>query len=194
MSEIIIVPIDKEAYINIIRKTSDANVEHFYWDYPCCELSNLIEEFKDTSYEHRHFALFMNKLWELPEDWKNIINSEAKEKEYLKYLDCDFYEVEIDDNGKKVIHSNGYYYLSESGEEKCYRSIEYDGLYLDPEMLRNQHEYYDESQEIVKQYIYDFNEEDIIINIKHDLEDCIPLLMKEVTNDTPCGKYVDIKN
>lgn len=135
----------------------------------------------------------------------------------LNLLDVDFYQVEKDCYGHSLVHSNGYCYKSEDGydpegnisQDYCYRLVEYCGLYLEPEKLRNEEDYYNLEQEKVKQYISDITEEEcrnvlrdwlkgrfdtiengIVTSVYHG---CTALPMEDVTDDTPEGWYVDCK-
>lgn len=107
-------------------------------------------------------------------------------------FECDFYQVEEID-GKKMIHDDGYYYNAEDGTDTPYRRLQYTFLYLDPEKLGEDDMYYDREQEKVKQYIEDLSEEDCIRMLREDMKEAIHFPIQEVTDETPCGWYVDMR-
>ena len=110
----------------------------------------------------------------------------------MDYLGVDFYHVETDPRtGKKVIHDNGYFYESQDDGEGAYRSVEYAGLYLDPERLRYDPDYYDGEQQIVIQYIEPMDKGKAIKGLAGLIRGSKPLLMTDVRQGTPNGWYRD---
>lgn len=74
MKEIRIVNMEMNCYKAIMNKTKDANSDLCYWDYPIEELGYLMESLLDEcDYDVRYLALIDNRLYELPEDWKEIM-------------------------------------------------------------------------------------------------------------------------
>ena len=112
----------------------------------------------------------------------------------MKYLGCEAYHVETDNDGKKQIHIDGYCYVNENEHDDGYdyRCVEACGCYVSVEELgafenddeklnRLYHEF-----EISKQYEGDMTEEDV----REYYKDATELRMEKVTQDTPDGWYV----
>ena len=103
-----------------------------------------------------------------------------------KYLDCEKYKVDTyeSDGGKKSITIVGYCYHNERGYQHVYCS----GCYLDIDDVRkNGRDAVDDALMACKQYQYDMDEKEV-----GDYYDGIPeLAMTDVTEETPCGWYID---
>lgn len=105
-------------------------------------------------------------------------------KENLKYIDCDLYEVTRDDDGNKCVHILGYVYGNENGWQCvqpcwCY-------LYFEDGIDNNK---VDEMMEFAKQYQYDYNDEDVA----EFYDGATPMPYEELTEETPLGRYIDYK-
>jgi len=111
------------------------------------------------------------------------------EKELFSYLSTDWYEVETDDNGHKIIHALGYAWDTFEDEPDHYRIFEYCGVYLDPERLRREgYAYYEAEYEPGRHGIVDCNKHEIL-EFLSNLAELPHLPMTEVTDSTPEGMY-----
>lgn len=106
----------------------------------------------------------------------------------MKYLDCEAYHVETDNDGKKQIHIDGYCYWNEEGYQcveasGCYVGVEELGAFGNDEEKLNRlyHEF-----EISKQYQGEISEAEVAEYYK----DATELRMEFVSEDTPDGWYV----
>ena len=104
--------------------------------------------------------------------------------DFKDYLDCDLYQVEIDEaTGKKVIHIDGYCYFN--GEE--YQLVQFTFCYMDIDGTQST-QTADEASCLTKQYQYPITFE----KVKDYYKDCPPLPYEQVTEDTPVGFYINI--
>lgn len=124
--------------------------------------------------------------WLLDYETKKLKYSE---NELLKLLDCDWYYVESEPDGHKIIHDMGYAYESVDDGEGEYRIVEYTGLYLEPEILRKRgYDYYDEEQGRNNQYIGDCRKMEVLEYLD-GIARCPELPMDQVNESTPEGSY-----
>ena len=110
------------------------------------------------------------------------------------YLDCDFYAVEEEKEGKSI-HILGYFYYAGDGE-KPYRALDYTWLCFPLEkFLEMDEDDLDLETESVTQYIEDLTEEEV----KQEMETYFdgnpgtPLLYEQLTKDTPPGNYINVR-
>lgn len=100
-----------------------------------------------------------------------------------QYLDCDVYQVEVDKStGKKVIHIDGFCYFND--EE--YQLVQGTFCYMDIDGTQCT-EKAQELFENTKQYQGTVSWEEV----EEYYKQCTPLPYEEVTQDTPCGFYVN---
>lgn len=73
---IVYLKMGKEEYDKIIEKSQDINADLCFWDYPFDELDYLMQRLLDEDecdYDVRYFAIIDKRLYELPDDWKELI-------------------------------------------------------------------------------------------------------------------------
>lgn len=108
--------------------------------------------------------------------------------ENLKYLDCEAYHVETDNNGKKQIHIDGYCYWNDETYQCvqgtfCYVSVDdLEALSSNEEKTECLYHAFEET----KQYQGEVSEAEVAEYYKGAKE----LRMEFVSNDTPDGWYV----
>lgn len=113
----------------------------------------------------------------------NAINI-MEDKDFLKYLDLELYNVETDSNGKKRIHVDGYCYWN--GES--YQCVQACGCYLSIDELNCDFaEIMNQTFENAKQYQGDVTED----KVRKYYEGAKELRMEFVCDDTPDGLYVN---
>ena len=98
-----------------------------------------------------------------------------------QYLNRDIYYVEQDSKGKKQVNIQRYYY---QGDEEL-TCVEFTWIRLPIDKITLGRVMTEEDG--CKQYTSYTNEE----YIETDLQDATPLSILEVTEETPCGKYID---
>ncbi|MCD7819414.1 MAG: hypothetical protein LUH07_10245 [Lachnospiraceae bacterium] len=120
----------------------------------------------------------MNKLFE-------------KDEIIIKAIDKTIVNIE-DINGIKYIHYMGFGYYVGEPVDKPYRWVSYTWLIcpLSVALEYGVTKYEEDNQELVKQYIDDMSEEEIIEDIFR--EDAVPIMEKDITTDIPCGTYIII--
>ena len=120
-----------------------------------------------------------------------------------KYLDCDFYWVEIDKDGNKVVHPYGFVYDAEESVDDDepdltfrFQTFCYDTRFRLEKVIDSSSHYYD----LLCDYIdfddtEDKSEEEAnrLLCNSLDVEEMQPieLPIADITKDTPCGWYVD---
>lgn len=109
--------------------------------------------------------------------------------------DCDLYSIEMND-GRKVIHVNGYFYDACGDEEKPIRHVEACWCYVDIEELvqvEDRQDAVDEAFSYCKQYIADLTNEEAQEQLDHYFNGNPPsrLCYSDITLDTPCGDYIN---
>ena len=106
-----------------------------------------------------------------------------EKQDVSKYLDRDVYQVEVDyETKKKIIHIDGYCYFN----DETYQMVQGTFRYMDidgSQCTEKAEELFSET----KQYQGTVTLEDVIEYYK----DCTPLPYDQVTQDTPCGRYVN---
>lgn len=160
------------------------------------DVNNLLKKCKQESLQRRH--QLEQDVRENNKKIKKIKRKNAllelknmrKSKKLINLLDADIYYVK-EQNGTKIVHSLGYHYETDHTEEPGYRRLEYRDLYLEPDKLRTDENYYDTMQSQVKQYIYDLTYEECMASIKDWINGATALPMVEVWDETPCGLYYD---
>lgn len=121
-----------------------------------------------------------------------------------KYLECDYYMVEIVDGVKCITICGYFYYAGESCDEdkpdEVYRAVE---VSANPMPIAKLKEIYEAGElwDVLaeeKQWIGDLTEEEVDDAMENYYGDVdgnghggIELLISNVTEDTPCGDYVD---
>ena len=97
-------------------------------------------------------------------------------------------------NGEKVAHLGGYGYYCDDGSKTPYRFVEYTFFYIPLKRLEKEDIGDIESQESCeyKQYISDYNEEQLLHVYQHYNNGSAPILLKkeELNINTPYGMYV----
>jgi hypothetical protein len=105
-------------------------------------------------------------------------------EEIKQYLDCYVYQVEIDKStSKKIIHIDGYCYYT---DDDNYQMVQGVSCYMDIDGSQSTDKA-DALFEMVKQYQGPVSLEEIAEYYK----DCTPLYYEQVTQETPCGFYVN---
>lgn len=106
----------------------------------------------------------------------------------MNRIDNDFFSVEEDYAGNKRIHMLGYCYHCDTPDEKGrdYRAVEYTFFYLPIGFTMEQ---FDTGYDECEKYIYN-HDEDSIIDYMDDYV-ATPLSLWSVTEDTPCGIYIN---
>ena len=108
-------------------------------------------------------------------------------KENLKYLDCDLYQVETDEQGAKWVHIDGYCYSNDCGDEPEYRCVQGTWCYVKVEDLMKDQENATRAFELTKQYEGTVSEEEVC----EYYEGAKSLPYSKVTQDTPDGWYIN---
>lgn len=111
----------------------------------------------------------------------------------MERLEKDFYAIEIDGQGKKVVHIYGYAYDTGFNDENPYRLVEFTFFIIPIEKFVNMTTDEIHNEECnVKTYIGDYGEEEIV-NALDNYFDETPkaLAFESVTLDTPCGVYIE---
>lgn len=106
-----------------------------------------------------------------------------EKKDVSKYLDRDVYQVEVDPaTKKKVIHIDGYCYFN----DETYQMVQGTFCYMDidgSQCTEKAEELFSETKQyqgtVTLENVYDY------------YKDCTPLPYEQVTQDTPCGFYVN---
>lgn len=101
----------------------------------------------------------------------------------MKKTECydrDIYFVEEDENGKKQINVQRYYYNNGDGD----MVTEYVGVRL---QIPTTNDELESATENANQYVGSVTESEL----KADIDDCNPLPIEKVTTATPCGKYIN---
>ena len=120
----------------------------------------------------------------------------------LNLLDKDFYEVQVDSEGNRLIVCEGYFYGSPDEDDYTpYRELTYSGFELDPELLADdpvdgavyETEYYLGELDRAKSYLDDLSQLDCIKRIKEWCKDVKPLPIFSVDKTTEPGCYIDIE-
>jgi len=120
-----------------------------------------------------------------------------------KYLDCDFYWVELNEDGNKVIHPYGFVYDAEESDDEDepdltyrFQTYSYGFTFLPEEMEQEDFDYntlccdnidFDETEDIDEQEAYTLLDNSLYVNEPAPTE--LPIDM--VDSDTPCGWYVN---
>lgn len=100
-----------------------------------------------------------------------------------KYIHCDVYQVELDEStGKKVIHIDGYCYF----DDENYQLVQGTFCYMDIDGKQST-EKAEELFSLTKQYQETLTPE----QVQDYYKKCKHLLYENVTQDTPCGFYVN---
>lgn len=68
--ELRIISMSKTEYDSIMEKSHDINKDCDFWDYPFEELGYLYETLSELDLEVVYMAIIDNRLYELPEDWR----------------------------------------------------------------------------------------------------------------------------
>ncbi len=110
-----------------------------------------------------------------------------------KYLDRDIYSVEMV-KGKKVVIAHGYFFTEgyEIVEGKPFREVDYSGAYVPLD------EFITSGKEVIAEFLssredsYADLSEDEVTEVLNNFTGK-PLPYDELTMDTPCGKYIDVK-
>lgn len=133
---------------------------------------------------------------------KNI-NTEIRHEEQTehKYMDCDFYWVELDEDGEKVVRPIGYVYNAEESIDDDDPDLIYRVQWYDYDFTISMEEIQDEDFDLVdiccgyEDTIDDLDVEGAYALLDTGLgnaeEDVIELPIDKVTEDTPCGLYVN---
>lgn len=100
-----------------------------------------------------------------------------------KFLDAYTYQVEVNSDGKKVIHIDGYCY---NGEGNGYQLVQGTWCYMDVDGTQCGAKA-DELFQETKQYQGDVTSD----KVDEYYADCVPLPFDKVTQGTPAGRYVD---
>lgn len=109
----------------------------------------------------------------------------------FKYADCEFYSIEMNPVTKeKTIHIWGYIYHSGVDEEKPYRNLEYTGFIVPLKEFLSLDYDYDSMQETRNSYVSELTEIDAI-KCLGTYRKSLPLPFEQITEDTPCGEYVN---
>ena len=107
-----------------------------------------------------------------------------------KYLEASVVNVELDENGEKVVHFYGDSYYSEDGTDTPYRFTSYSWGYVPlKEIVENgmpNGDWYSE----LKQYINDCTEKQLDEIYEHYDNGKMPQIIDGLTMDTPLGCYI----
>lgn len=108
------------------------------------------------------------------------------------YCDKTIFSVFIGDDGMKYVHFLGYGYYVGEPAEKPYRFVDYTFFIalLSDVVKEGFSEYESEYSDQFKQYVSDYNEEDLIDVVEHYDGGRKPVEIQALTTNTKCGCYI----
>lgn len=133
----------------------------------------------------------------------NNVETENTVQEVHKYLDCDFYRIELDEDCNIIIHPVGFIYdaqdsIYEDEPERTYRlDWYYDDFIVQVAELQDKNFDYNETccENICFDYTEDITEKEAYELLDSGLgmtdEEVVELPLNEISKHTPCGWYVN---
>lgn len=130
----------------------------------------------------------------------NNVVTENEVQEVHKYMDCDFYWVELDENGVKVVCPRAFVYDADDYEDEdepdlTYRLQWYDSCFaIQIDELHDENFDFNEACCENMEYIEDLSKEDAFDVLDRgwgETEKLVELPLSKVDENTPCGWYVN---
>lgn len=107
------------------------------------------------------------------------------------YWDCDYYSI-YEENGEKYIKFWGYFYECDDDFDEA---VEFCNAYIKLKEFLKDRSMRDTVETDTKQYIVSMTEDEAIeeMSTYYDGNPPTPYPLEDVTMETPCGDYVDVR-